>query len=288
MGKELVHQPYDATNDPRSPRYCGSCYNARTISVRCCNTCAIVLSQYKKLGLTPPPLEDIEQCVNENAANHPGCNIDGMLTVNKVAGNFHFAPGRSFAQAQELHVHHVHEFNPTLVARFNTSHIVNSLSFGVPIPRLRSDPLSGTRTIVLPPAPPPSSQAIARTTNIGGTGNREPLHDPLRHLHLHKYFIKAVPTTYRATNFLASDTKTYQYSFTKHTQVFNGHKNMVLPGVFFVYDLSPMRITYTDTSEPFIRFIVRLCAVLGGIFTVSGYSSRLVGAMLKQWSKKFE
>lgn len=27
-----------------------------------------------------------------------GCNIEGSLEVNKVAGNFHFVPGKSFHQ----------------------------------------------------------------------------------------------------------------------------------------------------------------------------------------------
>lgn len=27
-----------------------------------------------------------------------GCNIHGSVEVNKVAGNFHFAPGKSFQQ----------------------------------------------------------------------------------------------------------------------------------------------------------------------------------------------
>lgn len=33
-----------------------------------------------------------------------GCNIYGFLDVNKVAGNFHFAPGKSFEQSN-VHVH---------------------------------------------------------------------------------------------------------------------------------------------------------------------------------------
>lgn len=33
-----------------------------------------------------------------------GCNIHGFLDVNKVAGNFHFAPGKSFQQSN-VHVH---------------------------------------------------------------------------------------------------------------------------------------------------------------------------------------
>lgn len=28
-----------------------------------------------------------------------GCNVYGQLEVNKVAGNFHFAPGKSFRQS---------------------------------------------------------------------------------------------------------------------------------------------------------------------------------------------
>ena len=33
-----------------------------------------------------------------------GCNIYGFIEVNKVAGNFHFAPGKSFHQSG-VHVH---------------------------------------------------------------------------------------------------------------------------------------------------------------------------------------
>ena len=48
------------------------------------------------------------QCVREgwkdklNEQKNEGCLVTGHLEVNKVAGNFHFAPGKSFQQ------HHVH------------------------------------------------------------------------------------------------------------------------------------------------------------------------------------
>lgn len=38
-----------------------------------------------------------------------GCNIYGFLDVNKVGGNFHFAPGKSFQQSN-VHVHDVQTF----------------------------------------------------------------------------------------------------------------------------------------------------------------------------------
>jgi hypothetical protein len=38
-----------------------------------------------------------------------GCQVFGTLEVNKVAGNFHFAPGKSFQQAN-MHVHDLQAF----------------------------------------------------------------------------------------------------------------------------------------------------------------------------------
>ena len=36
--------------------------------------------------------------------SHEGCNLAGSFEVNKVSGNFHIAPGRSFAK-NNMHVH---------------------------------------------------------------------------------------------------------------------------------------------------------------------------------------
>src|SRR5690606_28178627 len=103
----------------------------------CCNTCEEVKRAYASSGLPPPKLSEIEQCIDEVSNQNPGCNMYGILQVNKVAGNFHFAPGRSFSQEHETHVHHIHEFNPMLVSRFNSSHIIHELSFGERIPYVK-------------------------------------------------------------------------------------------------------------------------------------------------------
>jgi len=36
--------------------------------------------------------------------SHEGCNLAGSFEVNKVSGNFHIAPGRSFAR-NNMHIH---------------------------------------------------------------------------------------------------------------------------------------------------------------------------------------
>ena len=56
-----------------------------------------------------------------------GCNFHGHIEVNKVAGNFHFAPGKSFQQSH-MHVHDIHEF--VAGQNFDFSHTIHYLAFG--------------------------------------------------------------------------------------------------------------------------------------------------------------
>jgi hypothetical protein len=44
---------------------------------------------------------------------------------------------------------------------------------------------------------------------------------------------------------------------------------MQMPAVFFVFDLAPIHITIRD-SRNFLHFLVRICAVIGGVFAVTG------------------
>ncbi|KAJ8321787.1 hypothetical protein KUTeg_000258, partial [Tegillarca granosa] len=135
---------------------------------------------YRKRGWAFNNPETIEQCMREGwtekmkAQKEEGCQLYGYLEVNKVAGNFHFAPGKSFQQ-HHVHVHDLQAF--------------------------------------------------------GGQ----------------KYFVKIVPTTYVKAN--GSILFTNQYSVTKHSKVvgsITGESG--LPGVFFMYELSPMMVKYTEKN----------------------------------------
>ncbi len=59
---------------------------------------------YRKKGWAFSTPQTIEQCVAEGWTDkmkeqlNEGCNVKGYLEVSKVAGNFHFAPGKSFQQ----------------------------------------------------------------------------------------------------------------------------------------------------------------------------------------------
>ena len=89
---------------PVDPSYCGSCYGAETAGKKCCNTCEDVREAYRLKGWAFSDPHSIEQCVNEGWTTQikeqkdEGCRVYGTIDVSKVAGNFHFAPGKSFQQ----------------------------------------------------------------------------------------------------------------------------------------------------------------------------------------------
>ena len=44
----------------------------------------------------------------------------------------------------------------------------------------------------------------------------------------------------------------------------------MLPGVFFIYDISPIKVKFTEKQQSFTYFLTSLCAIVGGVFTVAG------------------
>lgn len=107
-----------------------------------------------------------------------GCKVHGQITVNKVAGNFHIAPGRSFQRAN-MHVHDIQQY---LENGLDFSHHIKHLSFGEIIPNVHN----------------PLDDQVVR----GAEG-----------LFMFQYYIKVVGTTYNYLN--KRPVKTNQYSVTQ-------------------------------------------------------------------------
>jgi hypothetical protein len=173
--------------------------------------------------------------------------------VNKVAGNFHFAPGKSF---QQHHVH-VHDLQPFGMKSFNLTHTIHRLSFGQNYPGI-DNPLDGVTQV-----------------DAGGST-------------MFQYFVKVVPTVYKKLN--GKIINTNQYSATKHQKsigITMPATQQGLPGVFVLYDLSPMMVQITETrrlplkqqyhksqsfhycsfGRSFMHFLTGVCAIVGGVFT---------------------
>ncbi|GKC08166.1 endoplasmic reticulum-Golgi intermediate compartment protein 3-like protein [Tanacetum coccineum] len=234
MGKPLQKHGGEVT---LNETYCGSCYGAEMSQHECCNSCDDVREAYRRRGWGLMNPDSIDQCKREGfvqrikAEEGEGCNLHGSLEVNKVAGNFHFV--KSFHLAN-MHAHH--ESNAFGDDSYNISHRINKLSFGDPYPGILN-PLDGVHW-----------------NQVTANG-------------MYQYFIKVVPTVY--TPIRGSVIRSNQFSVTEH---YKGPEvgQRALPGVFFFYDLSAIKVTYTETHPSFLHFLTNLCAIVGGIFTVAG------------------
>jgi endoplasmic reticulum-Golgi intermediate compartment protein 3 len=57
-----------------------------------------------------------------------------------------------------------------------------------------------------------------------------------------------------------------------------------LPGIFFVYDLSPFMLEVHITHMPLLHFITKLLAIVGGVFTILGVIDSVMHKLFKSKS----
>jgi len=166
-----------------------------------------------------------------------GCEVMGYLEVNRVAGQFHVSPGKSLSMGGMSIQLAVHSAN------INLTHHIKRLAFGENFPG-SVNPLDGEKRSLPPGA-------------------------------LHQYFLKVVPTTFSPLK--GQSMSTNQYSVTESSMVDeNGGQSGKPPGVYFTYELSPIRVTYEETRPSLGEFLTSVCAIIGGVFSVSGIVHRLI------------
>lgn len=250
-----LHQD-DATH--LDPSYCGGCYGAQAPSnaakAGCCNTCDEVREAYAQAGWAFGRGENVEQCEREHYAERldeqraEGCRIEGGLQVNKVIGNFHFAPGRSFSNGN-MHIHDLGNYwDAPMGQKHDFTHTIHSLRFGPQLPESVTKNAGKNRP-----------WTNHHQNPLDGTTQRTK--DPKYNF---MYFVKIVPTSYlplgwekkigkSPSSFGGSGSvgdgsiETHQYSVTSHKRSLDGgddsaeghaerlHSQGGIPGVFFSY-----------------------------------------------------
>ncbi|CAG0880435.1 unnamed protein product, partial [Darwinula stevensoni] len=252
----IVGQNTTAVATKNEPK-CGSCYGAETKTRPCCNSCREVSDAYREKGWAIRSMDEIEQCKDESSrkeiewAVKEGCHIYGYLDVNRVGGNFHFAPGKTYSGE---HVH-VHDLQTMSLESVNLTHTIQHLSFGRHI-RTHNDPLDSTVVI---------SEKGAM---------------------MYQYHLKIVPTKYERADGSTLDTN--QFSVTRHEKSLMSMMDSGIPGVFFHYDFSPLMVKYTEKTKSLGHFATGLCAIIGGVFTVAGLIDALLYHGLKKIQRKME
>jgi len=186
-----------------------------------------------------------------------GCHVAGFVKVNKVPGNVHLST-----------YSHAYLFGSLYqdAKNINISHQINHISFGIEtdisyVKRHFRDtgivsPLDGVMQVA--------------TEREGGTGIDAAIFE---------YYTKVVPTTYLPLD----RAPLHVYQFTANS---NKIVNQQMPSLYLRYDFSPVTVQYTETRETFSHFVVQICAVVGGVFTVAGLLDSVLHKSIVHIAKK--
>ncbi|KAI0087916.1 Sec1-like protein [Irpex rosettiformis] len=260
----------DKINEQRQNGYCGSCYGGLEPESGCCNTCEEVRQAYVNRGWSFNNPDAIEQCVQEGWSEklheqaHEGCNIAGIVRVNKVVGNIHFSPGRSFRTAAQ----NIYELVPYLKEdgnRHDFSHSIQTFAFQGDD---EFDFEKANKGLKL-------KEKLGVINPLDGTSLKTS-----KAQYMFQYFLKVVSTQFRtldgkvinthqysATHFERDLTKGFAENDNHGVHVMHGMTG--IPGAFFNYEISPILIVHQETRQSFAHFLTSTCAIVGGILTVA-------------------
>lgn len=172
-----------------------------------------------------------------------GCRVAGFVKVNKVPGNVHLSTYSHSYLFGSLYQE---------TKNMNITHHINHISFGT------------------------DKDISYVTENFKGTGVVNPLDGvdqvvPERNATsafavdsaIFEYYTKVVPTTYMPLD----RPPLHVYQFTANA---NKIVNQQMPSLYLRYDFSPVTVRYQERKEGVAHFLVQICAVVGGMFTVAG------------------
>jgi len=184
-----------------------------------------------------------------------GCQLSGHLLLDRVPGNFHIL-------ARSKH----HDLEPAMT---NVSHIVNSLSIGHPASQrnFKYTPLNtnGTINSVIP------NEVRSKLSPMdGNVYTTEHLHESYHH------YLKVVTTRSKDANL---------YQILPNTQL-SYYTNDMVPEAKFVYDLSPISVTYRMESRRWYEYVTSLFAIIGGIFTIVGMIESTIHSAVSSSTKR--
>ncbi|KAG9122488.1 hypothetical protein FRC07_001102 [Ceratobasidium sp. 392] len=301
---QIIHEKYlnnQLDNDveksikDRPKGYCGSCYGAGPHGKVCCQSCESVRKAYLEQGWMFENPEGIEQCVHEGWAakiqhqSSEGCRIAGRVRVNKVSGNFHFSPSRSFVQNKD----HVQDLVPYLKDGYHHdfAHHIREFHFE----GSQEGDIEWRKKVGFEghPLDDVLADASHKSSFIGCELTRLLYQSEVSN-YMFQYFMKVVSTEFKYLN--GDLIRSHQYSVTSLERDLShgdaterdshgtlvGHNVPGLPGVFFNYDISPLMVVHRETRQTFAHFVTSLCAVIGGVLTVVTIADSMVFAVIRR------
>jgi len=178
------------------------------------------------------------QIISDDSSNGnqgTACRIHGSIPIHKVSGIIHIGLGKSVSFGGGAHAH----FAGFGAQEGNFSHRIEKLNFGRPVTGLIT-PLVGSEQI--------------------SNSNAD----------LYNYYINIVPTKIFHRGMFSQSTITYQYAVTyRKRTVDHASGSHGMPGITIKYEFSSLVIEVRDGDRSLISLLLRLCAVVGGVFATS-------------------
>ncbi len=236
---------------------CGNCYGAFPVD-NCCDACNDVMYGYRLKRWALPRFEQIKQCHEEAAhTSTPGRQAAMPVVARdeveveiineqmgegcRVYGYFdtNKVPGNFHITTHGISRETWNSVALSTRQALSMMHKVNHMEF--------VDPLVN-RTVVTPLAnrpPPPVSGATAS----------------------YQYYISVTPVTS-----IKGET-----GFSYNANSFESNDSAALtPGIFFRFEIDPIRVTYSDKAKRFPEFLTEVLAILGGCVAVMIMLTRVV------------
>jgi len=204
--------------------------------------------------MMPKPHESAKPASTQRSEEHTlegeGCQLTGSLKISRVPGSFRIAAASS-----------VHSFNSRVM---NVSHHVDKLLFS-------SLAETGRLRHVLP--------LEQRSTLLSSSFK---MHQELATL---KHYLKVVPFQYHFLDTERQHTYLYKANYNEYRprkmEWYEGKADafidtQLVPNAVFHYDISPVMVVVQEETQGFATFITKICAVIGGIYTVFGLVDNLI------------
>jgi len=170
--------------------------------------------------------------------------------VNRVPGNFHLS---AHSKSHSFQSH-----------KLNMSHSIHSMTFG--------------KTLT-----PPQLRLLPGEVELGYNGLSTTEHYAIGQNTTLEHYLKVVHTSYQVTE-SAPLIDTYQYTVNNN----NYQDGESLPSAVFSYDISPMQVVVTEERKTFASFLTQICAVIGGVFTVTGLLDAFIFHSTNSLRRKME
>lgn len=185
-------------------------------------------------------------------AGGSGCTLDGTIDVERAAGSIvvhvmHHDPARIVLMGGYLATTRGESRSgPKGVAGQNVTHNIHDFGFG---PTVKGSVGAGRNS-------------LAGTTFVSQEGAG-----------VVKYSLKVVPISHQRMHGAEVNTHTYSsnVAFVRESDAVRDLSSPTLIlGAEFSFDFTPVMVRYTDTRRSMFELITSICAIVGGIYTVSG------------------